>query len=116
IVERKKDMIITGGLKVFPSQVEEVLLTHPDVKEAAVIGVPDVRRSEVVMAFIVREDGATTSETDIIGFCQGKMAHYKMPRSVEFRADLPKNLVGKVLRRKLLEEVLARLSPLDADS
>ncbi len=116
IVERKKDMIITGGLKVFPSQVEEVLLTHPDVKEAAVIGVPDVRRSEVVMAFIVREDGATTSETDIIGFCQGKMAHYKMPRSVEFRADLPKNLVGKVLRRKLLEEVLVRQSNVDGDS
>ncbi len=108
IVERKKDMIITGGLKVFPSQVEEVLLTHPDVKDVAVIGVPDVRRSEVVMAFVVLEDGATTSETDIISFCQGKMAHYKVPRSVEFRTDLPKNLVGKVLRRKLLEEVLNR--------
>ena len=104
IVERKKDMIITGGLKVFPSQVEEVIITHPDVMEVAVIGIPDVRRSEVVKAFIVLNEGASTSTNEIISFCQGKMANFKVPRSVEFRAELPKNMIGKVLRRKLVEQ------------
>ncbi len=104
IVERKKDMIITAGLKVFPSQVEEVIKTHPHVQDVAVIGVSDAHRGEVVKAFVVLKESASTDESDIVGFCGGKMAHFKVPRSVEFRSELPKNLVGKVLRRKLVEE------------
>jgi long-chain acyl-CoA synthetase len=101
IVDRKKDMIICGGFNVYPRDVEEVLFQHPAVAEAAVIGVPDEYRGESVKAFVVLREGMSASEEEIISFCSEHLAKYKVPASVEFRTDLPKSTVGKVLRREL---------------
>lgn len=108
IVDRKKEMINASGFKVFPRDVEEVLFEHPQVKEAAVIGVPDPYRGETVKAFIVRVDGSKITEEDLVGWCRAKLAAFKIPRQIEFRAELPKTMVGKVLRRKLVEEEAQR--------
>lgn len=104
LVDRKKDMINTGGLKVFPSEVEDVVAQHPSVKEVAAIGIPDARRGEVVKVFVVLQEGERATEHDIIVWCQERMARYKVPRAVEFRAELPKGFMGKILRRRLGEE------------
>lgn len=104
IVDRKKDLIIAGGYNIYPREVEEVLYTHPKVKEAAVIGVPDPYRGETVKAFIVLKEGEQATEEEIINYCRQQMAAYKIPRLVEFRSELPKTIVGKVLRRLLVEE------------
>jgi long-chain acyl-CoA synthetase len=101
IVDRKKDLIIAGGYNIFPADVEAILYEHSKVKEAAVIGVPDEHRGETVKAFIVLKDGETASEEEIITFCRKNMASYKAPRFVEFRDDLPKSMIGKILRREL---------------
>jgi long-chain acyl-CoA synthetase len=101
IVDRKKDMIICGGFNVYPRDVEEVLFEHPAVAEAAVIGVPDEYRGESVKAFVVLREGMSATEQEIISFCAEHLAKYKVPASVEFRTDLPKSTVGKVLRREL---------------
>lgn len=103
IVQRKKDMIIVSGFNVYPNEVEDVLFTHPDVVEAAVIGVPDAYRGEAVKAFVVLKPGAAASAEDIIAFCRDRMAKYKVPSAVEFLDVLPKSAVGKVLRRSLRE-------------
>ena len=105
IVDRKKDMVSVGGLKVYPREVEEVLFEHPAVKEAAVIGISDPYMGETVKAFIVLKEPSTkdSAEAEILDYCRGKLAKYKVPRYVEFVPDLPKTLVGKVLRRKLRE-------------
>jgi long-chain acyl-CoA synthetase len=109
IVDRKKDMINVGGLKVYPREVEDVLFEHPDVKEAGVIGIPDGFSGEAVKAFVVLKDPAkATSEKDIVEFCQTRMAKFKVPKEVEFVQELPKTLIGKVLRRKLRELTLRR--------
>jgi long-chain acyl-CoA synthetase len=111
IVDRKKDMIIAGGYNIYPREVEEVLYEHPAVLEAAVIGVPDPYRGETVKAFIVLKPeyrGKVTAE-EIIKFCRERLAAYKVPRIIEFRDELPKSLVGKILRRVLKEEELAKL-------
>ena len=104
IVDRKKEMIITGGFNVYPREVEEVLYQHPAVKEAAAIGVPDPYKGEVVKAFVVLKEGETATAEELIEFCRQRLAPYKVPRSVEFRTELPKTLVGKILRRVLMEE------------
>lgn len=106
IVDRKKDMIDAAGLKVWPREVEDVLYEHPGVREAAVIGIPDPYRGETVKAFIAlkEEYEGRVEEKEIIDFCRERIASYKAPRVVEFRKDLPKTLVGKVLRRVLKEE------------
>ncbi len=104
IVDRKKDMIIAGGYNIYPREVEEVLYTHPKVQEAAVASVPDAYRGETVKAFIVLKAGETATPEEIIEFCKGKMAKYKLPTKVEFREALPKTLIGKILRRVLVEE------------
>ena len=101
MVDRKKDIIIAGGYNIYPADVEAVLFEHPKVMEAAVIGVPDERRGETVKAFIVLKEGETATKEEIIDFCREQMAVYRVPRDVEFRTDLPKSLVGKVLRRQL---------------
>jgi long-chain acyl-CoA synthetase len=101
IVDRKKDMIIAGGYNIYPADVEAVLFEHPKVKEAAVIGVPDEKRGETVKAFVVLKEGETATEEEIINFCRENIAVYKAPRIIEFREDLPKSMVGKVLRREL---------------
>lgn len=108
IVDRKKDMIITGGMNVYPRDVEEPLYEHPKVKEAVAVGLPDQHWGEAVKVYIVLKDGQTASEQEILDYCHARMARYKVPKFVEFRRELPKTLVGKFLRRKLLEEEQAR--------
>lgn len=108
IVDRLKDMIIAGGYNIYPREVEEVLYEHPKVLEAAVVGVPDEYRGETVKAFVVLKEGETATEEEIINFTKEHLAKYKAPKAVEFRTELPKSLVGKVLRRKLLEEELQK--------
>jgi long-chain acyl-CoA synthetase len=108
IVDRKKDMIIAGGFNIYPREIDEVLFEHPKVQEAVAVGVPDEYRGETVKAFIVLNPGEECSEEEIIDFCRERLAPYKAPRLVEFRAELPKTMVGKVLRRALLEEELAK--------
>jgi long-chain acyl-CoA synthetase len=108
IVDRKKDLIITGGMNVYPRDVEEPLYQHPKVKEAVAVGLPDERWGEAVKVYIVLRDGQTASEQEIIDYCHSRMARYKVPKYVEFRAELPKSLVGKVLRRQLIAEEQAR--------
>ncbi len=104
IMDRKKDLIIASGYNVYPREIEEVIYEHPAVKEAAVIGVADPYRGETVKAFIVLKDGANATEQDIADYCKANMAPYKVPKLIEFRSELPKTNVGKVLRRTLREE------------
>jgi long-chain acyl-CoA synthetase len=104
IVDRKKDMIICSGFNVYPREVEEVLKEHRKVLEVAVAGLPDPRRGETVKAWIVLKPGETATEQEIIEWSKERMASYKYPRQVEFRAELPKTFVGKTLRRVLVAE------------
>jgi len=108
IVDRRKDMIIVGGLKVFPSEVEKVLLEHPAVQEAVVVGIPDPYRGEMVKAYVVLREGASVEPRELLAFCRERLAPHRVPREIEIRTELPKNLIGKVLRRKLIEEELAK--------
>ncbi|WP_448338219.1 long-chain-fatty-acid--CoA ligase [Chloroflexus aurantiacus] len=109
IVDRKKDMINVGGLKVLPRDVEEVLFMHPKVMEAVVVGIPHPQRGDdTVKAFIVPKPGENPTAEEIKEFCKLHLAPYKVPREVEFRSELPKTLVGKVLRRVLVEEEKAK--------
>ncbi len=103
IVDRKKDMILVSGFNVYPNEIEEVLASHPGVLECAVIGVEDAKSGEAVKAFIVRKNPNVTAE-DIIKFCQGQLTNYKVPKQIEFRTELPKTNVGKILRRQLRDE------------
>lgn len=104
IVDRKKDMIISGGFNIYPREIEEVLYQHPGVKEAAVIGVPHSYRGEVPKAYIVPKEGYKLTEEEIKGHCKKLLAKYKIPEFIEFREELPKTFVGKVLKRKLRVE------------
>lgn len=104
IIDRKKDTIIAGGFNIYPRDIEDVLYAYPKVKEVTVVGVPDAYRGETVKAYIVLKEGQTATEEEIITFCRGRMAAFKVPRSVDFRETLPKSLVGKALRRALREE------------
>jgi long-chain acyl-CoA synthetase len=105
IVDRKKDMILAGGgYNVYPREIEDVLYEHPKVMEAAVIGVPVGGSDQRAKAFIVVRPGETVSQEEIIEFCSERLARYKVPRYVEFRDDLPKTMVGKILRRELMSE------------
>ena len=108
IVDRKKDMIIAGGYNIYPREVEEILYEHPKILEVAVAGVPDSYRGEVVKAFVVLRPGEQATTDEIREFAKARLAGYKVPRSVEFRDDLPKTMIGKVLRRALVEEEQAR--------
>jgi long-chain acyl-CoA synthetase len=104
VVDRKKDMIIRGGFNVYPRELEEVLLTHPEVSLAAVVGVPHPSHGEEVYAFVVRTPGATLTEAELIAWCRQNMAAYKYPRMVEFRDSLPMTATGKILKRELVRE------------
>lgn len=104
IVDRKKDMINASGYKVWPREVEDVLYTHPAVREAAVIGVPDEYRGESVKAFVSLQPGAEVTTAEIVAFCQERMAAYKYPRQVEIIDELPKTVTGKILRRELRQQ------------
>ena len=103
IVDRKKDMILVSGFNVYPNEVEEVIASHPGVLECAVIGVKDSKSGEAVKAFIVKKDPNLTAD-EIIKFCTTQLTAYKVPKQIEFRADLPKTNVGKILRRELRDE------------
>lgn len=104
IVDRKKDMIITSGYNVYPAEVESVLFEHPSIMEAAAVGMPDESKGEIVKAFIVLKSGESAGKDDITAFCRERMAVYKVPKVIEFRKELPKSLVGKVLRRELRDQ------------
>jgi len=112
IVDRKKDMVIAGGYNIYPREVEEVLYEHPKIKEAVVAGIPDAYRGETLKAYCVVKEGQTATEKEIIDFCKQNLAKYKVPRIVEFREDLPKTMVGKILRRVLVEEEQAKIDNL----
>lgn len=103
IVDRKKEMIIVSGFNVFPNEVENVVVTNPKVLEVGVIGVPDEKTTEAVKAFVVRKDPSLTIE-ELKAFCKENMTNYKCPKHIEFRDELPKTNVGKILRRALKEE------------
>lgn len=103
IVDRKKDMILVSGFNVYPNEIEEVLASHPGVLECAVIGVPDSRSGEAVKAFVVKKDPNLSAE-DVIKFAATQLTGYKVPKQIEFRTDLPKTNVGKILRRELRDE------------
>jgi long-chain acyl-CoA synthetase len=103
IVDRKKDMILVSGFNVYPNEIEEVIASHPGVLECAVIGVVDSRSGEAVKAFVVKKDPNVTAE-DIIKYCGTQLTNYKVPKQIEFRTDLPKTNVGKILRRELRDE------------
>ena len=107
VVDRKKDMIVASGYKVWPRDVEDVIYQHPAVRETAVIGVPDAYRGETVKAFVALKEGmqGSVTEAEIISFCKARMAAYKYPRQVEFVSEIPKTLTGKFLRRSLRKKI-----------
>ena len=111
IVDRKKELIIVSGYNVYPREVEEVLYAHPAVLEAGAIGIPDAERGEVVKAFVALRPGAAASEAELIAHCARSLARFKVPAKVEFRPELPKTLIGKVLRRALVESDASAASP-----
>ncbi len=108
IVDRKKDMIKTKGENVYPREVEEVLFRHPKVKDAVVVGIPESFSVEVIKAYVVLKEGQVATDGEIIDFCRHEMAKFKVPKFVEFRPELPKTIVGKVLRRVLLDEEMKK--------
>ena len=109
VVDRKKDMIIAGGFNIYPRDVEEVLYEHPAIQECVVAGVPDPYRGETVKAYIVLKEGASVTEEELNTFCRENLAAFKVPRIYEFRKELPKTAVGKILRRTLIEEEKEKL-------
>jgi long-chain acyl-CoA synthetase len=116
LTDRIKDMIVSGGENIYPIEVEEVLSQHPEVADVAVIGVPDERWGESVKALVVPAPGATVEAGDLVAFARKRLAGYKLPRSVEFVADLPRSPAGKVLKRELRARNAAPPSPLAAAS
>jgi len=108
IVDRKKDVVKVSGFQVWPREVEEVLATHPKVMEVAVAGIPDARTTEAVKTWIVLQPGVTATAEEMQNFCKEKLTGYKVPRYVEFRSELPKSTIGKVLRRELVKEELEK--------
>lgn len=101
IVDRKKDMIISGGENIYPAELEKLLHGHPEVAEAAVIGIPDAKWGEVGRAIVARRPGSSLSEAEVIGYLDGKLARYKLPKSVVFVSELPRNPTGKVVKGEL---------------
>jgi long-chain acyl-CoA synthetase len=114
VVDRKKDMIIAGGFNIYPREVEEVLYEHPAIQECVVAGIPDPYRGETVKAYIVLKEGESVTDKELNEHCRQNLAAYKVPRFYEFRAELPKTAVGKILRRTLVEEEKNKLSEQEA--
>ncbi len=104
IVDRKKDMVIAGGFNIYPRDIEEVLYTHPKILEAAVAGINDPYRGETLKAYCVLKEGESLTDEEVIEYCKKNLAAYKVPKLVEFKDELPKTMIGKVLRRMLREE------------
>ncbi len=101
IVDRKKDMVVSGGINIYPRQIEELLFRHPAVREAAVVGIPDPKWGEKLKAFIVLRPGATVTADAIVEFCMGQLSSYKVPREIAFIDELPRNANGKIMKRAL---------------
>ncbi|WP_298830475.1 AMP-binding protein [uncultured Planococcus sp.] len=108
IVDRKKDMIIAGGFNIYPREIEEVLYEHEAVQECVVAGIPDPYRGETVKAYIVLKEGYNVTEEEFNTYCREHLASFKVPRIYEFRKELPKTAVGKILRRSLVDEEIAK--------
>jgi long-chain acyl-CoA synthetase len=107
VVERKKDLVIRGGLNVYPKDVEDVLLRHPAVAEVAVVGIPDEQMGEEVCAVVVKRPGAEVTAADLIAHCQASLAKYKTPRYVDFVPALPKTTIGKILKKEIRKAAAA---------
>jgi long-chain acyl-CoA synthetase len=103
IVDRKKDMILVSGFNVYPNEVEGVVVMHPGVLECAAVGVPDKKSGETVKLYVVKKDERLTRD-EVLEHCREHLTSYKVPRDIEFRKDLPKSNVGKILRRELRDE------------
>jgi long-chain acyl-CoA synthetase len=108
IVDRKKDMIISGGYNVYPRDIEEVFYENPKIQEACAIGIPHPTRGEAVKIFAVLKEGETATQEELIEYCTGKLAKYKLPTEIEFRDELPKTNVGKILKKELRAEEMAK--------
>ena len=110
VAGRKKDMVKSGGISIYPLEIESVIYSHPDILEAAVIGMPDPEWGEAVKAIVVLKPGAKMSDEAFIGFCKERLAAYKVPKSVEFRASLPHTEIGKLNKLKLKEMIIAEMA------
>jgi long-chain acyl-CoA synthetase len=108
IVDRKKDMIINGGYNIYPEEIEKVIKEIPDIKDVAVVGIPDSYYGEIIKAYVVLKGDAQLDEAQLLAHCKKSLATYKVPRQFEFRRELPKTTTGKVLRRILMEEEKSR--------
>lgn len=108
IVDRKKDMILVSGFNVYPNEIEDVVMQHPGVQEVAAVGVPSGSSGEAVKIFVVKKDASLTDEA-LVTFCRRHLTGYKVPKLVEFRDELPKSNVGKILRRELRDEARAKV-------
>lgn len=104
ITDRKKDLIIVGGFNVFPREIDELIYQHPKVKEGITVGVPDPYKGEKIKVFLVLKEGETAAEHEFVEYFRRHLTPYKVPTEIEFRADLPKSMIGKILRRALREE------------
>jgi len=104
ITDRKKDLIIVGGFNVFPREIDEIIYQHPKVKEGISVGIPDPRKGERIKVYIVLKDGETATPEEIIAYFRERITPYKVPSEIEFRGELPKSMIGKILRRALREE------------
>jgi fatty-acyl-CoA synthase len=109
IVGRIKDMIIRGGENVYPREIEEFLYTHPAIADAQVIGLPDLKYGEEIMAWVQLADGQTLTEDDVKAFCKGKIAHFKIPRYISFVNDFPMTVTGKIRKAEMREKSIADL-------
>ncbi|MBN2026891.1 MAG: long-chain fatty acid--CoA ligase [Actinobacteria bacterium] len=108
VVDRKKDMIIAGGYNIYPVEIDNVLFDHPKILEACAVGVPDEYRGETLKAFIVTKEGETLTAEEVIAYCKENLAPYKVPKDIEFADELPKSVVGKILRRELRDQEIAK--------
>ncbi|MDP9138113.1 MAG: AMP-binding protein, partial [Pseudomonadota bacterium] len=115
IVDRIKDLILSGGFNVYPRQVEEVLYLHPAIEEAAVLGVPDRHRGEIIKAYVKLREGTSLTFAELREFCADRLAPFQMPRQMEIRASLPKTLIGKISKRELAAEAVVAGGALVAD-
>ena len=108
ITDRKKELIIVGGFNVFPREIDELIALHPKVKEGICAGIPDERKGERIKVFIVLKEGETATAEEFIAYFRERLVAYKVPSEVEFRSELPKSMIGKILRRQLREEEISR--------
>jgi long-chain acyl-CoA synthetase len=103
-MDRKKELLKVGGLQMWPREIEEVLASHPNVQEVGVAGIPDPKHGECAQAWLVLRQRETAAQDKILAWCDDKLAKFKLPTEIEFRQDLPKTTVGKILRRELVRE------------